>query len=71
MYNIVLKDRKTSKVIAEAEYELTKKGLNMSVSIDFPRPHLFEIIYKTTFAPALLIASWMFLKAKNTSNFRA
>ena len=71
MYNIVLRDRKSSKVVAEAEYELTKKGLNLSISIDFPRPHFFEIIYKTTIGPALLIASWVLFKAKNTGNLRA
>ena len=70
MHSITLKDRKTSKVIAEAEYELSRKGMHVSISIDFPRPHLFEIIYKTTIGPALLIASWVLLKAKNTGNLR-
>ncbi len=62
MYHVVLRDKESSKIVAEAEYEITKKGVNVTVSFPFPRPSPLEIFYKLTVGPAIILASLVLLR---------
>ena len=62
MYHVVLRDKESSKVVAEAEYEITKKGVNVTVSFPFPRPSPIDVFYKLTIGPAIVLASLILLK---------
>lgn len=62
-YSVVLRDKKSNKIVAEAEYETTKQGTKVNVLIPFPRPSILEIIYNSTILPTLAIGSYFIVKA--------
>lgn len=65
MYQFIVRDKVSQKVVAEAECDITKKGTKVSVTIPFPRPNPIEMLYKATIGPIIIVATWVLIKARN------
>jgi hypothetical protein len=62
-YAVTLRDKKSNKVVAEAEYETSKDGTKVNILIPFPRPSILEIIYNSTILPTLAIGTYLIVKS--------
>lgn len=61
-YSVTLRDKKSNKIVAEAEYETTKNGTKVNVLVPFPRPSLLEIVYNATVLPTLAFGAYCVVK---------
>jgi hypothetical protein len=64
---MILRDKKTNKVVAEADYETTKGGTKVSVVVPFPRPNILDIIYKSTIIPTIAMGTYFIVSAISKS----
>jgi hypothetical protein len=62
-YAVVLRDKKSNVIVAEAEYETTKQGTKVNVLIPFPRPSILEVIYNSTILPTIALGTYFIVKA--------
>jgi|688.fasta_scaffold00501_8 hypothetical protein len=61
-YAVILRDKHSNKIVAEAEYETTKNGTKVNVLIPFPRPSILQVIYNATVLPTVAFGAYCIVK---------